>query len=288
MIVTERRRTDRLVLTIPLKAESVNGGDREILARTISINRHGALIQLPAARKIGLSVRLVNLVNNCAADFCIIERLDLPSDGQARYGVERMSPSQTENFWGVEFPVSSEGETAYAKGLLECRKCRMIALMPLKSSEVDLLRTVGFVAKPCEKCRVFGVWRYADVSVPVDPFVAKAQMDSAPDAEGGLGASVVSRRHRRIYIQLPLGIHNGQGGVEVTRTENLSPDGFCFTSEQDYALGARLTVVCPVQLASPELRHSARVVFKQPLDSANRKIYGARFDPLAQPLTSAA
>ena len=80
-------------------------------------------------------------------------------------------------------------------------------------------------------------------------------------------------------LQLPVLVRDYSGAFEVTKSENVSKGGFCFTSEKTFLIGEGVMVACPYSGASNQnLEVSAKIVRRQNIDGSHRKIYGVRYD----------
>ncbi len=267
-----RRRSDRLMLTIPLviKATAANGEAFQTPARTIILNQNGAQIETGHALQIGQAVRLVNLINRSETDFRVVGSASNSSENGHFYGVECLDPNA--NIWDIQFPPSSEAEAGRANGLLECRICHKLALANLSPGELDVLRTAGLVAKRCDTCKAVTPFRYAEIfSVEQEPLD-----ESWISAAAGLAKR---RAHRRVYMQLPVGLKDPGGGLEVTKTENTSRGGFCFTSDRDYQPEQGVTLLFPEDATGQGTEMPGRIVRCQRMGGSNRKIYGVRYEP---------
>jgi hypothetical protein len=88
------------------------------------------------------------------------------------------------------------------------------------------------------------------------------------------------RRHRRICLQLPVLVRDYYGGVEISKSENVSKGGFCFASEKTYHVGQGIMAVCPYNSSSSQnIEVKARFVRRHLLEGTQRKLYGVRYDP---------
>jgi len=274
---SDRRRSDRLLMTIPLRVEwlDAEGHAVEQAARAISLNRYGARIRMPKALDCGQAVRLMSPIGHFRADFKVVDHIS-PAEGEDHeYGVECLNDN--ENFWAIEFPDSNRVDAEDAHVLLECRMCHSIALLPLTLTEVATLRSMGLVARPCQTCLKDTPWRYAAVRVPPN------RMEDGKSIERGsnwLTANMefIERGHQRVLMQLPLGVRDWQGGVDVTRTENTSESGFCFTSEKRYLPGEIVSVLFPFDAATQSPEIPARIVREEVIEGSNRRIFGATFE----------
>lgn len=104
--------------------------------------------------------------------------------------------------------------------------------------------------------------------------VAEAVAETRAAARGG----IEQRQHRRVSLQLPVLVRDYYGGVEVTKTENVSKGGFCFVSEKDYHVGTGILVMCPYNPSAQNIEVRARVVRQTLVEGTNRKVYGIRYD----------
>jgi PilZ domain len=272
----ERRRSDRLWLTVPLRFKSVdsNGVSVELDGRAISLSRHGARIQYPLPLGKGQAVVVRSPAGNHEAKFRVVEPIVSPKEKDGEYGIECVN--EDENFWGIDFPARTEGEGTDAKALLECRICHNMALVPLALSEVEALRTIGKVGITCHHCKAETPWCYAEVRVRVHP--AHDESYQGPTSWIASAIPPLERGHRRVYMQVPLGLRDSRGSAEVTKTENISKCGFCFTSEKKYLPGEIVMSVFPLDPVSQKTELPARIVREQNIHGSGRRFYGATFE----------
>jgi hypothetical protein len=278
----ERRRSDRLLLTIPLRVEGTDARGREFEseARTIIINRHGARIQLKHLLKAGQVVCLVNLVNQRIADFRVVGPTEPYSDKGGEYAVATLSPEL--NIWGIQFPPPSESEVTTPKALVECRTCHTVALQRLLMVEVEVLESAGIFSRMCEKCGQPTPWGQAEQQLAMEGPPSEEEMFR--EARGGAAAGEANRRqHRRVSLQLPILVRDYYGGAEITKSENVSKGGFCFASEKTYQLGEAVMVICPYDPAAQHIEVRSKIVRKRQIEGINKKIYGVRYEPKPAP-----
>lgn len=173
-----------------------------------------------------------------------------------------------------------EGETAYAKGLLECRKCHNTAFLPLSTVGLDVLETEGILALPCETCGTDSPWGYAEKKMDLNcpPGEARLFAEARAQAEKG-GQERDERQHRRVALQLRVLIRDYYGANEALRSENLSKNGFCILSRKTYYVGQGILAACPYNATGENLEVPARIVSAQQLAGMSRNIYGVRYGP---------
>jgi len=271
----EKRRSDRLMLTIPLAVEGLDAKGQPFKdeARTISLNRHGARIRIERPLRVGQTIVLTNLVGRRQAEFRVVGPVAPVTERGGEWGVEYLDMRQ--NIWGIQFPPPGDAVRGNSKALLECRQCQSVTLMRISLVELEVLETSGLLIKPCTICEQETPWGHAEKQVAMTgPPEESAMM---PEAQAA-AHRVDRRKHRRIALQMPVLIRDYYGGSEITKTENVSKGGFCFVSERQYQVGAGLLVVCPYKPGTPNIEVRARVVRSQGVEGTERRVYGVRYE----------
>jgi PilZ domain-containing protein len=278
-MTTEKRRSDRIMLTIPLRVVGKDpaGGAFDEEGRSIALNRHGARIRSGRALRTGQTVRLVNQVTRLQADFRVVGPL-APLTGQGgEWGVEYLNSK--ENIWGIQFPPAQEGAPANSKALLECRHCHTAAVLLISMVEVEVLETAGIISRPCASCGTATLWGYSEKQLAMgappgeEVMIAEAQA-RIEEAE----SSADRRRHRRVCLQLPVHVRDYYGGVEITKSENVSKGGFCFASDKNYLMGQGILTMCPYNISGQNIEVRARIIRRTHIEGTQRKLYGVRYD----------
>jgi PilZ domain len=272
-----KRRSDRIMLTVPLAVHitSEDGTKTQEEARTSVLNRHGARIRIGCHLKGGQVVRMVNMVSRSGADFRVVGPVSPFSDTGGEFGVEYLN--HDENIWGIQFPPLREGETAESKALLECRKCHSVALLGVSLVEVEVLETSGILRRDCEHCGTTTSWGHAEKQIamggpPDEKVLAEVQAES--DA---MASRSERRRHRRVALQLPVRIRNYEGVIEMSRSENISKGGFCFSSEKEYEVGEGLMIICPYDKTGQNIEVHGRIVRRRPIEGSRSKVYAVTY-----------
>jgi len=273
MAKIERRKSERLLLTIPLRVKGLDatGHDFEGDASTISLSRCGARIRLKHPLKVGQTIRIMNLTTKCTTEFRVVGPTEPYGEAGGEYGVETLDPET--DIWRIYFPpVAEKGEEARA--LLECGKCHRHALLPLSLVEYDVLETSGIVLKLCPLCEAVTPWAYAETTMPVEG----TEEEATVSGEVSVVLAADKRQERRVSVQLPVLVRDYYGGTEITSTENVSKSGFSFMSEKNYYVGQRVLVACPYSTAIQNLESHARIVRRQDMESSNRKVYSVCYE----------
>lgn len=262
------------MLTIPLRVRGVDrrGEHFDEEGRTLTLNRHGACIRIARPLEAAQAVRLLNLVSHKEADFRVIGPVAPRTEKGGEWGLE-CADSKT-NIWGIQFPPPIAGE-ADSSALLECRECHAVALRHVSLVQVEVLSTSGVLLESCETCRKKTPWGYAEKQVAMGAPPGEADMMAeARQAVQGMG----QRRHRRIALRLPILVRDYSGGIEITKSENVSKGGFCFVSEKNYHVGEGLMVACPYSTSEQSIEVRAKIARRQPIEGSPRQIYGIRYD----------
>lgn len=279
--VRGKRRSDRIMLTVRLRVvgRDAKGNHFKEDGRTITLNRHGARIRTRGALQVGQIVHIINQAAQSEADFRVVGPLSPVSGNEGEWGVECLQDDR--NIWGIQFPLLPIGESAYSKGLLECRRCHSTAFLPLSAVEYEVLESAGILTKACEKCgSSISPWGFAEKQLALNDQPGEERMFRETQAlVQSANATKDNRQHRRVAIQLPLLIRDFYGQFEISRTENVSKSGFCFLSEKTYYLGQGISAACPYNAEGENIEVPARFVRAQPLGGTNRNIYGVRYEP---------
>lgn len=266
------------MLTVPLMVSGVDpkGAEFKDNMRTITLNRHGARIMSPRLLASGQTVHITNLVSRREADFRVVGPLSPHSEKGGEWGVECLDGQ--ENIWGIKFPPPPAGQETDSAALLECRQCHTVALLRVSLVELEVLGASGIMTRTCESCKENTPWGYAEKQVSMSaPSGLTAATGDAGVAGGPAKGGADLRRHRRVSLQLPVLVRGFSGEFEITKSENVSKGGFCFSSEREFHVGEGVMVACPYSRADQSLEVSAKIVRRQKVDGSNRKVYGVRY-----------
>ncbi len=266
------------MLTVPLRVRGRDPKGEEFAdeARTVTLNRHGACIQITRPLLPGQTLRLTNLVSRREASFRVVGPVSPRTDKGGEWGVECVD--QKQDIWGIQFPPSKASEEDSA-ALLECRKCHGVAVVHLSLVEVEVLETSGIIAKRCQSCRLDSPWGYAEKQVAMGAPAGEADM--VAEAGKTAAAGPEQRKHRRVSLQLPVLVRDYYGGVEITKSENVSKGGFCFISDKDHLIGEGVLVACPYSASEHSIEVRAKIVRRQEVRGTVKKVYGVRYEQQA-------
>lgn len=272
----ENRRSDRILLTIPLSVEGTDDKGRsfQVEAQTTVINRHGGRIRVKHRLRAGETVRIINLMGRRSSEFRVVGLVSPYSDNGGEYGVASLNNS--EDIWGIQFPPHRDGEPEEADALLACRKCGQVSRLPVSLVEVEVLQTSGMLRLRCDSCKSITSWSYAKTP-PANQELPGQGIPEHVDPLSVVPSGKERRRYNRVSLRLPVKICDYEGGVEITKSENISKGGFCFVSEKDYQIGEGILVTCPYHSTGENIEVRARVVSRLEVCGSVGKTYGVQF-----------
>lgn len=273
---TDRRRSERLLITIPIQVEGMDQkGERFSEAtRTLVINRQGARITLKRAVCVGAVLQISTMGGRRSGKFRIVGPTQPPTGEGGEWGIECQEARI--NIWGIGFPPPAPGDGACA-ALLECRRCHEIKLCQLSMIEHEVLEKTGLLVKECEICGRSTSWSFKE------PSVALASDDGSttlpPDVTLSAKTLASQRRtHNRVALQLPIRLRGFYGSEEFTRTENVSRTGLCFITDRNYEVGEVILVTCPYEKNGHNIEMRGHVVRRREMQGTGRKIYGVSYE----------
>jgi hypothetical protein len=268
----ERRRTERLLITVPIRVQGVdrNGEKFSEDTRTLVVNRQGARIYLRRMVAAGSMLLITTLVGHRSGKFRVVGPTQPLSGEGGEWGVECQESNC--DVWGIGFPPPSSAEDI-CTALLECRRCHAVKLSQLSMVEHEVLGTSGLLVKECEACGRSTSWSYKEPSIPFPGDDAGAAL-SSPEGLTEEPAGSNRRNHNRVALQLPIRVRSFYGTEELTRTENVSRGGLCFITDRNYEVGEVLLVTCPFEKGGHNIEVRGQVVRRREIQGSPRKIYG--------------
>jgi PilZ domain-containing protein len=275
------RRSERVFIRIPIEVKG-KGSDGKLFSEktaTAIINRHGARISLNAAVKPEDRLSVTNLQNSMACPFRVVARMAKALGPGPEWGIECLEPDR--NFWGISFPEKTMERTPTppvadsVDALLECSQCRSREFAQLTLDDYRQLASSMQLERHCPRCGVPTAWKFGFVE-------AEEEMPAQVSDVGAASAGAAERRRaKRVAIKLPVKIRLSDGREEVTRTENISKTGVCFSSNQDLHVGERihLAVGYSESVGIPEAE--ARVVWRREYEAGKSALYGVHLEEAA-------
>jgi len=272
----ERRRSERLLITVPIHVEGMDRDGEKFSeeTRTIVINRQGARIHLKRRVASGALLLITTIVGRRSARFRVVGPTQPHSGEAGEWGVECQESNS--DIWGIGFPHATSAE-GMCTALIECRRCHAVKLTHLSMVEHEVLGTSGLLVKECEACGRSTSWSYKEPSMTLSGDDAGAALPS-PESLAEQQTASNRRTHNRVALQLPIRVRSFYGAEKFTRTENVSRGGACFITDRNYEVGEVLLVTCPFEKSGHNIEVRGQVVRRREMQGTGRKIYGVRYE----------
>ncbi|MDR3675491.1 MAG: PilZ domain-containing protein [Acidobacteriota bacterium] len=272
----DRRRSERLLITVPIQVEGVDREGEKFTeeTQTIVINRQGARIHLRRHVAVGAMLMITTRVAKRSAKFRVVGPTQPPGGDGGEWGLECQDSICT--IWGIGFPPPSASEGA-CTALLECRRCHAVKLCHLSLVEHEVLGTSGLLVKECEACGRSTSWSYKEPSIAVpsdDTGPALPSTETLDEQQAGANRRI----HNRVALQLPVRVRSFYGAEEITRSENVSRSGMCFITDRNYEVGEVILVTCPFEKGGHNIEMRGHVARRREMQGTGRKIYGISYE----------
>ena len=233
-----QRRSDRVSLTLLLEASGKDVNDQEFTlpARTMQINRTGAVILLERDLRADQRIEIRRLAPSEAhrhTQIRIVGQFGLQKEGFV-YGVEILDPQS--DIWNIEFPPIAESEEAVARMLLECTYCRSREVVYLNELELRGFETTRGIARLCKTCGVPSTWTQAphENEKKLASRGARGRRNQDGVDEIPPGGEQRERQRLRMKTRLTACIRQTNTDDELAVCEDISPVGMCFRSKRRY------------------------------------------------------
>jgi len=272
MTQPEQRRSERLLLTVPIRVmgfETASGDFSEDTHTTV-VNRTGARIALKHRLAVEDSLRIINLENYNEADFRVVGPTAWSGEEINEWGVECIELER--NIWGIDFPPPLAGESG---ALVECRACHRQAFSALTPMELEVLNATGVLQRACDQCGKPTSWTYADVTRHPREF-PPTQTATAPPRAAKADKQAEKRRAKRLGMKLQILVRGPRGQQEITKTENVSKGGLAVSLSMDLALGDIVKIVCPYAPGGQNIEERTEVRRRATFSYGGRRLYGLR------------
>ena len=276
MIPTERRGTERLLLSVPIRVILSGATDGCSTEDTHAIEINQAGVRIPLKRRVdpGAMLRIVNLRNQSEAEFRVLGPNRLDRGHFVEWGAVGLE--QNRNIWGIEFSPPITSVDSQAGALLRCGECASERLTILNLADLEALDATGTIQRSCAPCVRVSSWAYADE--PRHPQqVPSSEIIEIPAASNNGEASGEKRSNKRLALKLPILVETDKGRREIRRTENVSKDGIAVRLGILLAVGENVKVACPYTGGGDRPEQKIEVRRRTIFKAGERWLYGLRF-----------
>jgi PilZ domain len=274
----DARRSDRVPVELPIVVAGTDAMGAGFLeqTRTVMVGRHGAKILSTRMLVPDQEINVRCLKTARESDARVVGQLG--SEGSSHfYGVELLDNDP--DLWGIEFPSTSESESAVGRVLLECVRCHSQELAYLDEFEVEVLEANQSLSRHCRRCTDTSVWKKSTAREGAEP---PAQPPPPHAVEKTIRRSRNDRKHVRLDLKVEVCIHHPQLGEEVTTTVNVSRGGFRFRSSKGYGEGWVVEAALPFSKGGANIFTPARIVYVGESPGEKAYVYGVMYLPKMQ------
>jgi len=268
------RRSDRISISYTLETMGTNAEGKPFLetARTVVVNRHGALVSLNHKLRVGQTVTVRRRANDGAirqADVRVVAcEKELPSGGE--YGVSFVDSNL--DFWDIEFPEPERAVDAVVRLLVQCTHCRSQELAYLDSRELKEFETNHLFARQCRMCEAPTVWKQ-----PLEAISHAGNGESRREGTWVGGAASPERETTRYETHLTACVRAKPGTEEMAVCENVSRQGIAFRTKNRYEEGSQVEVAVPYTPGMANVFVPAVVIHVRALPTAGLYRHGAKY-----------
>lgn len=268
------RRSDRISISFTLETMGTDAEQKPFLetARTVVVNRHGALVSLNHKLRMGQTVTVRRRTSDGSirqADVRVVAcEKYLPGGGE--YGVSFVDPNL--DFWGIEFPEPERAVDAVVRLLVECTHCKSQELAYLDSRELKEFEANHLFARQCRMCEAPTIWKQ-----PLDAISHAGNSESRREGAGGLATASPERETTRYETHLTACVRAKPGTEEMAVCENVSRQGVAFRTKNRYVEGSQVEVAVPYTPGMANVFVPAVVIHVRALPTAGLFRHGAKY-----------
>lgn len=261
MIGLGQRRSDRLFAQIRIRVAGADSSGIwfEEETTTVNINQHGGCISLTHTVSPDTTLSIRNLQNGIESQFRVVGDVHQVFGNRGEYGVENLNPDS--GIWGVDFTPPPEG--VQAKVLIECEKCKGVALAPFLPLAFEVLLHTGRVSRFCHPCDETTRWRPS--KTPLGAELATVRGKPSPQA-------LERRSFLRRDLTMQLRVRTCQGTTEIVQTVDVAKSGVCFVGKGQYKIGEEIHVALPSDARQPAVETKARIIWSR--ECSLGRLYG--------------
>ncbi|MGB6876721.1 MAG: PilZ domain-containing protein [Candidatus Acidiferrales bacterium] len=269
------RRSDRISISFTLETLGMNAENRPFLetARTVVVNRHGALVSLRHKLRVGQTVTVRRRVVDGSirqAEVRVVACEKETANG-GEYGVSFVDPNL--DFWGIEFPSPERAIDAVVRLLVECSHCKCQELAYLDSRELKEFEANHLFARQCRMCESPTIWKQ-----PLESMSRAGTADSHRESAGsGTASASPERETTRYETRLTACVREKPGTEEMAVCENVSRQGVAFRTKNRYREGSQVEVAVPYTPGMANVFVPAIVIHVRALPAAGLYRHGARY-----------
>jgi hypothetical protein len=274
MAEEKKRRSERLMLSIPVRVRGGKSASREFTedTRTSLVNRSGARIALRQRIAANDTLHLINLENHREADFRAVAPVAGSGEDIQEWGIECLEPAR--DIWGIEFGPPLSGQPG---ALIRCQGCHREVFSSLTTQEAEALKSTGVVERQCSNCNRLTDWEHSEITRQPREFPS-AKVPAPPRPQVAVNP-VDQRQDRRVGMKQPILVRGPRGQEEVSNTENVSQGGLALSLAMELNVGEAVRVLYPYSPGGRSPEQKAEIRRRANYALGGRRLYGVRLVP---------
>lgn len=252
----KQRRSDRLQVVIPIRVRGMSSENKffDEEAQTHWLSKYGIMTRLRHLVDLETEVHVTNLKNAVAGTFRSVWVTTRANEGCHDVGLELVAADG--DLWGIFFPPEEPPpDEAMARVWLECRRCHEKLLTSVPEADYESFPEGFLIARHCDRCKATTPWEFAVAVeiIPDETAAAKTKKPVGKDLRGKGRAPIKMKIKvtRRVY---------GTPIEDVCETNNVSRNGACFSTLENYDVGESVEVAMPYNEGEVAIAVPARVV----------------------------
>ena len=219
--------------------------------RTLTIHRDGVSILLANTLAPDSEVILRNPETDEEAITFVVGQAREDNTGHV-YGLAYLNPPADP--WHMQFPAAQTARMVQ----LECKSCHYVCTLALSSIEVEIFEATRELTHTCKNCNSSRTWRETSrEAIAKEPGKTLAQ---DPNLRSAVSPIDERRKNRRMAMKTSACIRFS--GVEVVvACEDISKEGFRFTSHKEYPEGTRVEAAVPYTKSSTNIFCMSSIIY---------------------------
>jgi len=219
--------------------------------RTLTIHRDGVSILLANTLGPDSEVILRNPETDEEALAFVVGQAREDNTGHV-YGLAYLNPPADP--WHMQFPAPQTARMVQ----LECKSCHYVCTLALSSIEVEIFEATRELTHTCKNCNSSRTWR----ETSREAIVKEPDKSLSKDPNLRLAVSPMEERRRNKRMAMKTTACIRFSGVEVVvACEDISKEGFRFTSHKEYPEGTRVEAAVPYTKSSTNIFCLSSIVY---------------------------
>jgi hypothetical protein len=234
--------------------------------RTLTIHRNGVSIFLE--NKLGPDSEVI-LRNPETNEETIAFVVGKPRESDIGHVYGLAFPDSSANLWRLHFPDAEASTTVE----LECSSCRSALRLSLSDIELEIFEATRELTRACRNCNSSTKWKESARKAIEEKPPNSPEQDSNPKPNV---SPVEERRKNRRTTMKTVACVRHSGLEVVVACEDISKDGFRFTSHKEFPSGTRVEASVPYTKSSTNIFTLAGIIYCQKLPNGQYR-HGATY-----------